>query len=327
MALSPDGNTLYLADSSAPLLAINLTTRAVKWTYSTATYVDDSGPSVIVDKDGIIYFSTTINSTSALQAITDNGSSATALWSYGILGYSAIGPNNRIYISRFQSFPAELFALTPWTISLSLDSSNYQPGNTVTVTAVSSMLKRDPAASTDNVVQAIMPNGNKVVLSYVSSDGTNTTWRGTWVVPTTTTSGAYTISAEAIAYQTTTNTTTHFDSLAGSFNNTGVTTSQCFGVNSVSPSCGSTAGSGSSIMNTGVTTTDTTASVSWNTADVTDTQLYWGLTSSYGNQVIQNNGNTTNYVTSHSVSLSGLQANTTYHYQIKATNIDRYPLN
>lgn len=63
----------------------------------------------------------------------------------------------------------------------------------------------------------------------------------------------------------------------------------------------------SSISSSGVT-------VTWKTDEASDTQVEYGLTSSYGSQTTLK----TALVTSHSQSISGLRSSTTYHYRVKS---------
>jgi hypothetical protein len=56
------------------------------------------------------------------------------------------------------------------------------------------------------------------------------------------------------------------------------------------------------------------ASITWATDELADSQVEWGMTTSYGNTSTLN----TTRTTSHTVTLSGLQAETTYHYRVKS---------
>jgi len=58
--------------------------------------------------------------------------------------------------------------------------------------------------------------------------------------------------------------------------------------------------------------TQTTATVSWTTNEAADSQISYGVTTIYGSQTSLNSS----LVTSHSISLTGLSANTVYHYQV-----------
>ena len=60
--------------------------------------------------------------------------------------------------------------------------------------------------------------------------------------------------------------------------------------------------------------TTSAATITWTTNETSDTQVEYGLTTSYGSSSTLN----TSLVTSHTVSLSSLQANTTYHYRVKS---------
>jgi len=68
---------------------------------------------------------------------------------------------------------------------------------------------------------------------------------------------------------------------------------------------------------------DTTAVISWDTNESSISWLFYGLDTDYGSEEV-----TTSYFTSHSVELTGLTAETTYHYQVKskdsAGNIGTY---
>ncbi len=58
------------------------------------------------------------------------------------------------------------------------------------------------------------------------------------------------------------------------------------------------------------------ATISWTTNLQSDTQIEYGLTSTYGSQTPRNSL----LVTSHSQTISGLTANTVYHYKVKSSN-------
>lgn len=60
--------------------------------------------------------------------------------------------------------------------------------------------------------------------------------------------------------------------------------------------------------------TSSGATITWTTDENSDSQVEYGLTTSYGNSTPLN----TSLVISHSVSLSGLSANTLYHYRVKS---------
>ena len=77
-------------------------------------------------------------------------------------------------------------------------------------------------------------------------------------------------------------------------------------------------GSSTWISGTQFTTVGSTASVTWNTAVPSDSQVEYGTTSSYGNT----SGLTTAAVTTHSVGLGGLSAGTTYHFRVRSRDSD-----
>jgi len=68
----------------------------------------------------------------------------------------------------------------------------------------------------------------------------------------------------------------------------------------------------SSVAATSITAS--AATIDWNTDEASDSQVEYGLTTSYGNTTPLN----ASLVISHSVSLSGLSANTLYHYRVRS---------
>jgi len=63
--------------------------------------------------------------------------------------------------------------------------------------------------------------------------------------------------------------------------------------------------------------TFSSAAINWTTNEVSDSQVEYGLTTSYGVSTPLD----PSLVTSHAVSLSNLQANTTYHYRVKSKDV------
>src|SRR6185436_14508993 len=68
------------------------------------------------------------------------------------------------------------------------------------------------------------------------------------------------------------------------------------------------------IAASGITTNS--ATISWTTNELADTQVDYGTTTSYGLQTTLN----TSLVTSHAQSLAGLAAGTTYHYRVRSAD-------
>ncbi len=67
--------------------------------------------------------------------------------------------------------------------------------------------------------------------------------------------------------------------------------------------------------------TQSSANISWTTNELADTQVEYGVTTGYGSASPLN----TSAVTSHRVSLSGLAANTVYHYRVKSKDAANNP--
>ncbi len=126
---------------------------------------------------------------------------------------------------------SNLFALAPWTLTSSLNASFFQPGNIMTFTVSSSMLSSNPLFGGDNQVQIVMDNGDKVPLTYSSTNGSgNSIWTGAYALPSTTSHGTHTYTVEAQQPNLQTDITTHFASASAETNNTGITTTGSFTV-------------------------------------------------------------------------------------------------
>ena len=69
------------------------------------------------------------------------------------------------------------------------------------------------------------------------------------------------------------------------------------------------------ISNVQVAATNTTATITWDTDEVSDSTVNYGLNSSYGS-----NSSDATFVTSHSLILNGLTSDTEYHYQASSTD-------
>jgi outer membrane protein assembly factor BamB/subtilisin family serine protease len=93
-ALGNDGN-VYLGSGDKKLYALDATTGALKWTYSTASALD-STPAIATD--GTLY----VRDDTTLYALTNNGGSATLKWSFTLSGSTyaspAIAADGTIYV-------------------------------------------------------------------------------------------------------------------------------------------------------------------------------------------------------------------------------------
>ena len=107
-------------------------------------------------------------------------------------------------------------------------------------------------------------------------------------------------------------TSVNFKIIAGS-NVSATDTAQFDNVATAGPSGGDTTPPVISSVSAG-TPTSSSASVTWTTDEPSDSQIDYGTTPGYGSSTTLN----TTLVTSHAQSLSGLNANTLYHYRVKS---------
>ena len=226
--LSAD-DSLFFLNSGSNLYALDTTGGSVTWgptAFGGTTWTADLAVDPFND---VIY--------AGNYAI--NQSDGSFKWKYTGLGncdFPTIGLDNTLYCLQHYSTTNSVFALDEWTLSATLGSTTHKPGDTITITATSSMLRQDPAAGVDNQVQVVMANGDKLLLSYASTAGDETTWTGTYTVPDDAATGDYTAAVEAIAYKVTTDLATDFDSLPTGFNNTGITATVSYTIDANAPS-------------------------------------------------------------------------------------------
>ena len=77
----------------------------------------------------------------------------------------------------------------------------------------------------------------------------------------------------------------------------------------------------SNVQAIGVTATN--ATITWTTDEASDSQVEYGLTTSYGSSTPLNG----NLVTPHSLMISGLSSNTLYHYRVKSRRSNLFSVN
>ncbi len=223
----------YPAIGDFKLRAYSTTDGSVQMT-STDTYSNNAGTdNMLYAGNNMIYYSP------GFGIDATDGSKKWQNSSFSSGQNVAIGANKHLYFSSYRGGVASITSMKDWTLTSS--SPTYtRAGSTIEITATSSMLKNDPATTDNNIVQAVMPNGDKVILTYASTDGTNTTWTGTYTVPADSLPGLKSASVQAAAYKITTDITTTFDSLPTNFTNTGITSSFNYTVDNTAPSSFST---------------------------------------------------------------------------------------
>ena len=223
-----DNGLIYLGDYDGILHALrdDGTQATELWTYDAGApfsgYPGHNG--VLLTGNGLIVGQVVLTGQPESQRIFALDKSGNFKWSYqankGDRSYMPVlDKEGTLYFLEEDS----LTAFRLWTLSVETDASVYKPGDSMIITVASSMLKKDPLSSSDNQVQAVMPTGEKIILSYSGTNGEgNSIWTGTYTVPLEAIPGDYTATVEAIAYKVQTDTPTNFDSLPSDFNNTGI---------------------------------------------------------------------------------------------------------
>ncbi|MGI5826449.1 MAG: PQQ-binding-like beta-propeller repeat protein [Patescibacteria group bacterium] len=132
---------------------------------------------------------------------------------------------------------AQVFALAPWTLTQKNNAPTYSSaGREIEFTATSSMRETNPLFGGENKVQVVIDNGDKVLLSYDSTDSNgDSVWKGTYTIPQDMPDGEHTYIVEASQAHLQTDIATHFASAPTQSNNTGITIMRSFRVDNTPP--------------------------------------------------------------------------------------------
>lgn len=167
------------------------------------------------------------NGTNVVKYAFTNQSGASSLiqddrgWLYGSIKRME-GTSGGSAVASDDSF-IQYFALAPWTLSLSGLSGDLQFGDTINLTATSSMGASNPFISGNNKIQVILDNGDKVELTYSSTSGSNYLWTGSYTIPSNLSLGSHSFTVEASQAYMQTDIVTHFASATEGSGNTGIT--------------------------------------------------------------------------------------------------------
>jgi outer membrane protein assembly factor BamB len=237
-----DTGEVYIVDNNGVMYALrdDGNSPTLIWSYETGAtsfnYWRGGNSVVLSAPNGMVY---TQSRAHALYAVDDSG---------GLKCKYAAGTRNHIGGLPIDStgklhalISSHLVHIGEWTLTAQPLAEYYKAGDTIAITAHSSMLKRDPLANVDNQVQAVLSNGDKVQLVYDSSSGDNSIWKGTYTVPEGTENGSLSVEIQASAYQTVTDIPTNFESLPDGFNNTGMTTTVATKLDRTNPASSSRA--------------------------------------------------------------------------------------
>ncbi|MEO6536233.1 MAG: peptidoglycan-binding protein [Candidatus Paceibacterota bacterium] len=320
-----DGSNLGSEDTSSPYAITWDTTGSVDGTHAlSATARDGAGNvgtstivSVRVDNTAPVVSSTTatgITTTGANITWTTN-ESATSQVIYGATTSYGATTTLADTSPRVTSHTVSLSGLTSSTLYhyrvLSTDSTNHTTvgsDNTFTTSAVvAAPAVTTSAASSITTTSAIL-NGNITNTNNASSTARGFVY-GLTTSYTATTTEAGTFGTGTFATTTsglTPSTLYHFSAYATNSAGTGFGSDQTFTTSALAAPVISAIAS---------STSATTATITWTTDQNASSTVNYGTTSAYGTA-----STSASLVTSHSISLTGLAASTTYHFQVGGAN-------
>jgi SH3-like domain-containing protein len=217
--MAMDQNHIYVkAGCKDALYVVNKSDGSIAATIGSNTALSSNsyrGRIVVDHAQQLLFDSNTANS------LLLDGSNGGRLWSYSTPA-STLNPFGSSSQS-YASWGTGTLAFKPWTLATTANGTSTIAGAPMTVTATSSMLQADPVTSEANKIQAVMQDGQKVSLAYVSTDSGGTThWSGQYTPSASDPGGIYTATIEASNARVQTGTGTSFATPAAGTNNTGI---------------------------------------------------------------------------------------------------------
>jgi len=302
-ALSPLNSSAVTAHS------VTLTGLAQKMTYHYRVHSSNAnGPAVSSDYTFTTGGAPTITN---VQSGSITSTSATITWTTDVSSDSKV---NYGTTTSYGSQATDASSVTSHSMTL----TGLTPNTTYHYQCVSANTYGS-TASTDYTFTTA--SGTPVITNVQSSGVTNTAATITWTTDTasdskvdygtTTSYGSQQSSASAVTSHSisltglTPNTTYHYKCSSTNVYGTGVSSDYTFTTNGP-PTI-------SNVQATGITSN--TAVITWSTNVASDSKVNYGTTASYGSQ-----GTNASSVTSHTITLTGLTASTTYHYQCVSAN-------
>ncbi|HTW96566.1 MAG TPA: PQQ-binding-like beta-propeller repeat protein [Candidatus Methylomirabilis sp.] len=255
LALRPDGILLAEEYIYSHLYILNTSDGSLVWDKTDANLYSAQRPSNpffnglngfytssrdFVSTTSLNYFDSSYNKKWKFTVPANNPAGT---WDYAELRNPVMDSNGNLYTTYYQKYTLVsspytttddrnyLISLVPWHLSSSGLSPVYYGGDTMVITATSTMPSANPFNNESNIVQAILDNGDKVSLSYSSTNTKGySIWTGTYKIPESMNLGTHTITIEAAQAMINTDKLLHFSSYPSGSSNTGIATSLTFSI-------------------------------------------------------------------------------------------------
>ena len=232
----------------ATLEAINTDDGSLLWTSSSfATQAGLSGSAGInIDTQNGIYFQNAVMyDKTMLQYLDKDGNRKWRLQhqmtggAFDAFGQPNFDTDGRMYLAFknwYTNYDSYLFAMYPWTLSMSQSSENVKAGDTINFSVTTAMQQTNLLTGSANQVQIYLDNATRIPLTYseTNSDG-DTIWDGSYQIPTDLSAGTHTFTVEAAHAGILTDIETHFEEAPEYSENTGITAIGEFEVDNTAP--------------------------------------------------------------------------------------------
>lgn len=206
-------------ESAGKVCALDVPTGNKIWCFRTGGHLESND--MVVDSNNAVYFVDGVDR--SIFAVDTNGNLQFRYRDYlqNGFGIPVMSDDGKLFVANryFEGF-------RPWTLTPTAVKKPQVSGTGVYFTVKSSMLRRDlqDGVTADNQVQVRLDGGKLIPLKYLHQDGDDSVWEGVYSVSTGTDLSKVQLKGqvEAIANQTTSALITHFSSVPGGFNNTGM---------------------------------------------------------------------------------------------------------
>jgi hypothetical protein len=323
MALYKNNGSAHATPSQ--LLAINTSDGSVRWTratggtYTYTQFVDSLNGTVYNYQDSVADF---------YMGYVDKDNTLKWLIYYKYPGSNSYVTSRDVYsdadgniYGTFKNLTlnqGKYYALGPWTLSVDQNGDSFNHGDTIEFTARTTMAATNTLLGGNNKIQVKMDNGDRVALTYSSTETSGeTVWKGSYTVPDTYVGGEHTYAVEASQAHFQTDIPTNFNDPAIDTNNTGLSQTKTITIGAPVKCTDTKPAFSPNLYQVNVSNTTADLYFTPIVDPVTKYRIYYGTKESEFNQSKDVDKQTGGAI---KVTVTGLAPNTNYFFKVSALN-------